>query len=78
MIRDLFTSGVQTGDAGEMSRNAVKEKLRELVEKEDKKKPFSDERLAQLLEEDGILVSRRTVAKYRMELGIGGVFQRKA
>ena len=51
---------------------------RELVEKEDKKKPFSDERLAQLLEEDGILVSRRTVAKYRMELGIGGVFQRKA
>ena len=61
-----------------MSRNAVKEKLRELVEKEDKKKPFSDERLAQLLEEDGILVSRRTVAKYRMELGIGGVFQRKA
>lgn len=78
LIRDLFTSGVQTGDAGEMSRNAVKEKLRELVEKEDKKKPFSDERLAQLLEEDGILVSRRTVAKYRMELGIGGVFQRKA
>ena len=46
--------------------------------KEDKKKPFSDERLAQLLEGDGILVSRRTVAKYRMELGIGGVFQRKA
>lgn len=77
LIRDLFTGGVATEDAGDVSRNTVKEKLKELVDHEDKMKPLSDERLARLLEESGILISRRTVAKYRMEMGIGGTFQRK-
>ena len=44
---------------------------------EDKKHPCSDEQLAKLLEAEGMAISRRTVAKYRMELGIGGAFSRR-
>lgn len=55
----------------------MKAKLRELVEAEDKGRPYSDEQLARLLERDGMPVSRRTVAKYRMELGLGSAFQRR-
>lgn len=77
LIRDLFTTGVSYGGEGDVSRNEVKAKIKELVEQEDKHKPLSDERLAQFLEEAGILVSRRTVAKYRTELEIGSAFQRK-
>lgn len=79
MIRDLFTSGIVSGNSEgeEVSRNTVKDKLRELVNGENKKRPYSDEQLAGLLKESGMPVSRRTVAKYRMELGIGGTFQRR-
>ena len=79
LLRDLFTSGIASGDGktDEVSRTAVKAKLRELVEAEDKGRPYSDEQLARLLERDGMPVSRRTVAKYRMELGLGSAFQRR-
>lgn len=46
----------------------VKHKMLEIIEEENKKKPFSDQKIAGLLEEAGIGVSRRTVAKYRMEM----------
>ena len=59
------------------SRSTAKERLKALVEGENKAKPFSDEQLAKLLAEDGISISRRTVAKYRTELGIGGAFFRR-
>lgn len=78
LFRSLFTTGIPSGDGnGDVSRNAVKAKLKELVAAEDKKKPWSDEQLAGLLQDAGMPISRRTVAKYRMELGIGGAFQRK-
>ena len=79
LLRDLFTSGIASGDGktDEVSRTAVKAKLRKLVEAEDKGRPYSDEQLARLLERDGMPVSRRTVAKYRMELGLGSAFQRR-
>lgn len=77
LIRELFTTGIFSVDAQEVSRTTVKEKLKVLLEKEDKRKPFSDEQLAKLLEEEGMPVSRRTVAKYRMEMGIGSTFSRR-
>ncbi len=79
LIRDLFTTGIACGDGkGEdVSRNTVKARLKALVESEDKTKPYSDELLAKILEEEGMAISRRTVAKYRMEMGIGGAFQRR-
>ena len=79
LIRDLFTTGISAGGKTreDVSRNTVKSRLKALVDQEDKKHPCSDEQLAKLLEAEGMAISRRTVAKYRMELGIGGAFSRR-
>ena len=55
----------------------MKERLRRLMEREDKRKPLSDRRLAEELEREGISISRRTVAKYREAMGIGDASARK-
>ena len=68
-------------DAGQnigVSREHIKDRIRALIAEEDPKKPLSDEKLIGLLSEDGILISRRTAAKYRMELGILPASARKA
>lgn len=79
LIRDLFTTGISAGGKTreDVSRNTVKSRLKALVDQEDKKHPCSDEQLAKLLEAEGMAISRRTLAKYRMELGIGGAFSRR-
>ena len=79
LIRDLFTTGISAGGKTreDVSRNTVKSRLKALVDQEDKKHPCSDEQLAKLLEAEGMAISRRTVAKYRMELGIGGALSRR-
>ena len=59
------------------SANEVHLRLRSLIDQEDKKKPYSDQALGNLLKEEGIQVSRRAVAKYREEMGIRGSFDRK-
>ena len=59
------------------SRQAVKHRLLELVQKEDPRHPLSDQKLSQLLSTQGVQVARRTVAKYRLELGIGSSTARK-
>jgi RNA polymerase sigma-54 factor len=68
-MNDLFTGGLPKDD-GETSREAVKQKVKEIVEGENKKKPLSDMALAKKLAEAGIKASRRVVTKYREELGI--------
>lgn len=79
LIRDLFTTGISAGSktGQDVSRNTVKSRLKALVDQENKQKPYSDEQLAKLLEAEGMSISRRTVAKYRMEMGINGAFQRR-
>lgn len=64
-LRYFFSRAV--GEQG-LSRQAVKQKLLALVRGEDPRHPLSDQRLCELLAEDGVQVARRTVAKYRMEL----------
>ena len=59
------------------SRQAVKQRLLALIRGEDPARPLSDARLAALLEAEGVHVARRTVAKYRMELGLGSSTARK-
>ena len=59
------------------SRQAVQQKLLALLASEDPCHPLSDQRLCRLLAEDGMEVARRTVAKYRMELGVGSSAARK-
>ncbi len=48
----------------------MKEKIRDIVSSEPPQKPFSDAKIAEILAEDGISIARRTVAKYREEIGI--------
>ncbi len=63
--------------ASESSQKSLKEAIREIIESEDKRKPYSDSKIAQLLKERGFKVARRTVAKYREEMGIPGAFKRR-
>ena len=68
-MSELFTGGMPKDD-GSVSREAVKLKVKQLVDGEDKVKPLSDMALAKLLAESGVKASRRVVTKYREELGI--------
>ena len=53
-----------------MASLQVKQALAEIIENEDKQKPYSDNKLSELLQEQGMDISRRTVAKYRERLGV--------
>ena len=69
-LKDFFSESLQTASGEEVSTLEVKKILTELIEKEDKRKPFSDEKLKSLLQEKGYNIARRTVAKYREQLSI--------
>lgn len=68
LLKDLFSSTVSREEL--TAAEDVKERIRILIHQEDKEEPFSDFRLEQLLAEEGIQVSRRTIAKYRGQMGI--------
>ncbi|MCI8270553.1 MAG: hypothetical protein HFG55_13020 [Lachnospiraceae bacterium] len=55
----------------------IKTILKQLIDEENKKKPFSDQKLSEKMNAQGIRISRRTVAKYREEMGIGDCRERK-
>lgn len=76
-FRFFFSSGYQSSDGEELSSKSVKEKIRELVMKENPANPLSDSALSDMLKEQGIPVARRTVAKYREEMGIQSSHLRK-
>jgi RNA polymerase sigma-54 factor len=76
-MRYFFNTHVTDDDGREVSTNAAKAKLRELIETEDKRNPHSDDRLAQLMRANGFPVARRTVVKYRQMLQIPNTRQRK-
>ncbi|MFK7955693.1 MAG: RNA polymerase factor sigma-54 [Lysobacterales bacterium] len=73
----FFSSHVSTSDGGEMSATAIQAMINRLVEQEPPAKPLSDSKLAQLLNDQGIDVARRTVAKYREALNIPSSSRRK-
>ena len=76
-LRKFFTSGVTTGDGEQVSQDAVVEKLKTIIDSEDPKAPYSDDRLSDLLRAEGFPVARRTVAKYRSMLNIPGMSARR-
>ena len=76
-LRKFFVTGVKTAGGVEISQNAALDALRSIVDGEDVAAPYSDERIAAKMKEVGIPVARRTVAKYRKLLGIGGVSERR-
>ena len=78
-IKDLFCNGiVSSGINGEgVSTNTIKNKIKQLIQLENKNKPLSDQAICDLLKKEHIDISRRTVAKYREELGIKSSSKRK-
>jgi len=77
-LKDFFSESISTESGEEVSNLEVKEKLRELIDQEDKQHPLSDQKLAEELQELGYHIARRTVAKYREEfLGIPKATLRK-
>ncbi len=75
-LKFFFTSGLRSG-AGEISSESVKERIRDLVAKENPKKPLSDQALVAMLKAEGVDIARRTVAKYREMLNILSSSRRK-
>ena len=69
-LRYFFNDGYVTAEGEELSTREIKAALREFIEGEDKRKPLSDDALKVLLTEKGYPIARRTVAKYREQLGI--------
>jgi RNA polymerase sigma-54 factor len=77
-LKYFFGSHVATEAGGAASSTAIRALIKQLVAAEDAKAPLSDARIAQVLGEQGIVVARRTIAKYRESLQIPAVNQRKA
>lgn len=76
-LKFFFSSHVSTADGGAASSTAIRALIKKLVAEENPKKPLSDNKIAQLLEAQGINVARRTIAKYREVLGIPPSNERK-
>lgn len=69
-LKFFFSESLSTESGEEVSTREVKKILSDLIEAENKKRPLSDERLTELLQEKGYNIARRTVAKYREQLNI--------
>ena len=70
-LKYFFNSSISSSDGGDaLASSAVKEKIKQLIAKEDLKRPFSDQQLVEMLQKDNIDIARRTVAKYREMLNI--------
>ena len=69
-MRRFFATGYKTAEGEEVSNAGVREAIQEIIAKEDPRKPLSDSAIEKKLKADGIKVARRTVAKYREQLGI--------
>lgn len=69
-LKDFFSESLSTTEGEEVSTLEVKKILREVIDAENKRKPLSDEKLKDILQEKGYNIARRTVAKYREQLGI--------
>ena len=73
----FFTSALESRDNGTTSSTSIKMIIEEIINLENKKKPLSDDNIAKILKDRGMNVARRTVAKYREELGILSSSKRK-
>jgi RNA polymerase sigma-54 factor len=76
-LKYFFSSHVSTASGGECSSTAIRALIKKLVAEENPSKPLSDSKIAEILEEQGINVARRTVAKYREALAIPPSNERK-
>ncbi len=76
-LKAFFPSGYRQDSGDSASAGSVKARIKELIGGENRKKPYSDQQLADRMTKEGIRISRRTVAKYREEMGISSSVNRK-
>ena len=76
-LRYFFTSGVYTEDGEGVSSNSVKSMIKEIIDSENPSKPYSDLIIGKMLGNKGIEISRRTIAKYREDMGIPSSSKRR-
>jgi RNA polymerase sigma-54 factor len=76
-LKYFFNSGISTNEGDSIASESVKNKIREIVESEDLRKPYSDQRIAEILSRSNINIARRTVTKYREMLKIASSSERK-
>lgn len=69
-LKYFFTTAMETESGDEVSNRIIKQAIKDFIEKEESGKPLSDDKLAELLSERGYKLARRTVTKYREQLGI--------
>jgi len=71
-LKFFFRKGI-----GETPSDRVRERIKQIIRNENKEKPLSDGKIAEILKREGINIARRTVAKYREEMGIPGAYERR-
>lgn len=76
-LKYFFNSSISTTEGDSVASESVKSKIKELIAAENTRKPHSDQKIVELLNEQGIDIARRTVTKYREMLGVGSSTQRK-
>ncbi len=76
-LKYFFNSGISTTDGDSIASESVKSKIKEIVSAENSRKPYSDQKIVEILHNQGIDIARRTVTKYREMLGLGSSTQRK-
>ncbi|MGH7805098.1 MAG: RNA polymerase factor sigma-54, partial [Candidatus Binatia bacterium] len=77
-LKFFFTSSLRGGGGEDVSAESVKQRIRELIGKEDARRPFSDQSIAETLGREGVDIARRTVAKYREMMAILPSSRRKS
>jgi RNA polymerase sigma-54 factor len=76
-LRKFFVGGTRSDDGDDVAWDAIRIKLQEVVDNENKSKPFSDDQLVSELKKHGLTVARRTITKYRQKMGIPSSRQRR-
>lgn len=76
-LRRFFVGGTQTADGEDVTWDAIRLKLQEVIDKEDKTSPYSDDQLVEVLGKHNLKVARRTITKYRKNMGIPSSRQRR-
>lgn len=76
-LKYFFNSGLSTSEGEFVASESVKNRIRDIIEKEDPKKPLSDQKIAEVLSDQTVLIARRTVTKYRELMKIGSSSERR-
>jgi RNA polymerase sigma-54 factor len=69
-LRFFFTSGLESENGEDVSNQVVKQRVKDIIAGEDPQNPLNDDKIAEMLKQEGIRIARRTVAKYREQIGL--------